>query len=255
LRAFWGSIFTGYVFAKRVPNAGPQARKGTFSAKLFAIRLNAKKVVRTRRNFLAPSGMRCAAQRASANPAQRRTKMASSRGSTSSKTKKPDAIALLKAEHREVEQMFQEFEKTDSLPKKQELANRICTALKTHTTIEEEIFYPAFLAATGEKDLHHEAEVEHDGAKKLIAEIEDAGPDHDYFEARVTVLSEMIKHHVKEEEQRDGMFAKAKQSDMDLKALGEDLQQRKAELLGGADATDGKPPTNSRETSDVARNR
>ncbi len=180
--------------------------------------------------------------------------MASSRQQSSSKTKKPDAIALLKADHREVEQMFKGFEKTDSLSKKQELAKEICTALKTHTTIEEEIFYPAFLEATEEKDLHHEAEVEHDGAKKLIAEIEAAGPEHDYFEARVTVLSEMIKHHVKEEEQRDGMFAKAKQSDMDLKTLGEELQQRKAELMGGDDA-EGKPPTNSRETSDAARSR
>ena len=181
--------------------------------------------------------------------------MASSRERSSSKTNKPDAIALLKADHREVEQMFEEFEKTDSMSKKQELAQQICTALKTHSTIEEEVFYPAFLEATEEKDLHHEAVVEHDGAKKLIAEIERAGADHDYFEARVTVLSEMIKHHVKEEEQPDGMFAKAQESDMDLETLGEELQQRKADLMGGDDDADGKPPTRSRETSDAARSR
>ena len=117
--------------------------------------------------------------------------------------------------------------------KKRELAGKICTALKVHTTIEEEIFYPAFLEATEDKEMHHEAEVEHDGAKKLIAEIEASGPEDDYYDAKVKVLSEMIKHHVKEEEQRDGMFAEARQSDMDLKALGEQLATRKAELMSG----------------------
>src|SRR6185312_8280076 len=105
-----------------------------------------------------------------------------------------------------------------------------------HTQIEAEIFYPAFLEATGEKDIHHEAEVEHDGAKKLIAEIDASGPNDDYFDAKVTVLSEMIKHHVREEEQRDGMFAKARESTMDLNALGERLAARKAQLMGSAEA-------------------
>lgn len=142
----------------------------------------------------------------------------------------PDAIALLKADHRQVEEWFEEFEKARSSDRKAELAEKICDALTAHTTIEEEIFYPAFLEATGEKDLHHEAAVEHDSAKKLIKEIKRAGPQDDYYEAKVTVLSEMIKHHVKEEEQPDGLFAKARGSDMDLKALGEDLAERKAEL-------------------------
>ena len=151
------------------------------------------------------------------------------------KTRRPaatpdDAIALLKADHRQVEEWFEEFEKARSSDRKAELAERICDALIAHTTIEEEIFYPAFLEATGEKDLHHEAAVEHDSAKKLIKEIKRAGPQDDYYEAKVTVLSEMIKHHVKEEEQPDGLFAKARGSDMDLKALGEDLAERKAEL-------------------------
>ncbi len=88
--------------------------------------------------------------------------------------------------------------------------------MRTHTTIEEEIFYPAFLEATDDTDLHHEAEIEHAGAKHLIGEIESTGPEDDHFEARVTVLQEMIKHHVKEEEQRGGMFTKAQSSDMDL---------------------------------------
>ena len=142
-----------------------------------------------------------------------------------------DAIALLKADHREVEGYFEAFEKARSDDRKQQLAEKICRALTVHTTMEEEIFYPAFLEATEEEELHHEAAVEHDGAKKLIAEIESSGPDDDYYDAKVTVLSEMIKHHVNEEEKRDGLFAKSRQSEMDLQALGEQLAARKAELM------------------------
>lgn len=143
-----------------------------------------------------------------------------------------DAISLLKADHRQVEEWFGQFEKARSDSKKKDLAQRICQALRIHTMIEEEIFYPAFLEATGEEDLHHEAEVEHASAKELIAQIEGSGPEDDYFDARVSVLSEMIKHHVKEEEQRGGMFSKAKSAGMDLEVLGEQLMARKAELEG-----------------------
>jgi hemerythrin superfamily protein len=149
-----------------------------------------------------------------------------------------DAIAVLKADHREAEELFEQFEATRSDSRKQTLAQKVCQALKMHTRIEEEIFYPAFLEATGEKDIHHEAEVEHDGAKKLIAEVEASGPDDDYYDAKVKVLAEMIKHHVNEEEQRDGMFAKARRSKMDLQTLGEQLAARKRELMGGAGAAD-----------------
>lgn len=164
--------------------------------------------------------------------------------SARSGTRTPDAVQLLKADHREVETWFGQFEKARSDDKKQELARKICLALTVHAQIEEEIFYPAFLEATRDEDMHHEAEVEHDGAKKLIAEIEASGPEDDYFDARVTVLSEMIKHHVKEEEQRDGMFAKARKAGMDLKGLGEQLQMRKDELMG--QATAGKAPMGQR---------
>jgi hemerythrin superfamily protein len=169
--------------------------------------------------------------------AARRQKRGSSRSSSrSGRSAKPqDAIALLKADHRQVEEWFSQFESTSSSSRKQDLAQKICTALKAHTQIEAEIFYPAFLQATDETDIHHEAEVEHDGAKKLIAEIEKGGPDDDYFDARISVLSEMIKHHVKEEEGRDGMFAKAKQADMDLVALGQQLAERKAQIMGSAE--------------------
>jgi hemerythrin superfamily protein len=144
-----------------------------------------------------------------------------------------DAITLLKADHRDVEGWFAQFKRTRSKARKEQLAGKICNALKVHTTIEEEIFYPAFLAATDKKDMHHEAEVEHAGAKKLIAEIEAAGPADDYYDARVKVLSEMIKHHVKEEEKPGGMFAEARKSDLDLDDIGDQMKQRKTELQNG----------------------
>ena len=145
--------------------------------------------------------------------------------------KQQDAVDVLKADHRQVEEWFKQFESTRSDNRKQVLASQICQALKVHTQIEAEIFYPAFLAATDDEDVHHEAEIEHEGAKRLIADIEASGSGDDYFDARVTVLSEMIKHHVNEEERRDGMFSKARKADMDLVGLGQQLAARKSELM------------------------
>ncbi|MBC7769204.1 MAG: hemerythrin domain-containing protein [Phycisphaerales bacterium] len=143
----------------------------------------------------------------------------------------PDAIKLLKDDHRQVEEWFEEFESTNSASKKQKLAANICMALTVHTHIEEEIFYPACREAGVEDDMMDEADIEHDSAKKLIEEIEASAPGDNHYDARVKVLSEMIKHHVKEEEQRDGMFAKAKQADLDLKGLGIEMMQRKQDLM------------------------
>lgn len=142
-----------------------------------------------------------------------------------------DAVQLLKSDHREVEAWFEQFGKARLDSKKVDLARKICTALTVHATIEEEIFYPAFLEAVGDEDMHDEAHVEHDGAKKLIAEIEAGAPGQDMWEAKVKVLGEMIKHHVHEEEMRDGMFAKAKKSGLDLDDLGARLSARKEELM------------------------
>jgi hemerythrin superfamily protein len=143
-----------------------------------------------------------------------------------------DAVALLKADHQQVKKWFGDFEKAKSAKVKATLAKAICKALSVHAQIEEEIFYPAFLAATEDKDMHHEAEVEHMCAKELIADIAGSGPSDDYFDSKVHVLSEMIKHHVKEEERPDGMFAEAKKSKMDLHELGAELLARKQELMG-----------------------
>lgn len=142
-----------------------------------------------------------------------------------------DAIALLKADHREVEGWFDDFEKTESVARKQKLADQICLALRVHTQIEAEIFYPACREAGVDADIMDEADVEHAGAEKLIVEIEQGKAGDDHWDAKVTVLGEMIKHHVKEEEQRDGMFAKAKKANLDLDLLGQQLSARKKELM------------------------
>src|SRR4051812_10282935 len=134
--------------------------------------------------------------------------------------KQQDAIALLKADHRKVEELFEQFEKASGDGRKRKLAEQICMELTIHTVIEEEIFYPACMGKVEEKDLN-EAYVEHDGAKVLIAEIEAGGPDDDFYDAKVLVLSEMIEHHVEEEEKRsEGVFAQARKAGLDMDALG-----------------------------------
>ena len=142
-----------------------------------------------------------------------------------------DAIALLKADHREVEALFEKFEKARGSSSKQKICHQICVELKIHTMIEEEIFYPA-LRGKIEDDTLDEAYVEHDGAKVLINDLESASPDADFYDAKVTVLSEEIKHHVKEEEMaKEGMFAQARATDVDLVALRDQMMARKQELL------------------------
>jgi hemerythrin superfamily protein len=157
--------------------------------------------------------------------------MATARRSTKAAAgRNRDAITLLKADHQQVKQWFAQFKKASDASRQQMLARSICQALRLHTNIEEEIFYPAFLEATRNKDIHHEAEVEHQAAERLILEIEQSSPSDDFFKAKVNVLSEMIKHHVREEERPGGMFAKARKARMDLKALGQQLAERKSEL-------------------------
>jgi hemerythrin superfamily protein len=147
-------------------------------------------------------------------------------------TSRSDAISLLKAEHRQVEQWFKELEKARTPQRKSELAANICNALEVHTIIEEEIFYPAFLEATEDTETHHEAELEHANAKSMIADIKSSSPEDDYYASRLAVLAEMIKHHVREEEKPGGMFAEARRSGMDLKAIGQALRERKQQLMG-----------------------
>ncbi len=152
-----------------------------------------------------------------------------------------DATHILEQEHREVEDLFEKYENASGKDRKEKIAQKICHELKIHALIEEEIFYPA-LRGKIEDDLLDEAYVEHDGAKMLINEIAEGGPDEEFYDAKVTVLKEQIAHHVKEEEkERDNMFQQARAADVDLEALGEKMLARRKELEKQADA-EGLPP-------------
>jgi hemerythrin-like domain-containing protein len=143
-----------------------------------------------------------------------------------------DAIALLTADHRAVKEMFEQFEELGDRAKvaKEKLKEKICQALIVHTQIEEEIFYPAVRGAFKEsEDMVDEAVVEHAAAKDLIAQLQEMQPDEDLYDAKVKVLGEEIDHHVEEEEEE--MFPKARESGLDLVALGQELAARKQELL------------------------
>ena len=144
-----------------------------------------------------------------------------------------DATTLLRRDHEAVSALFEQYEKARSSAKKFDLVQEICEELTIHAQVEEEIFYPAVRKAIKDDDLLDEAEVEHASLKKLIAEVE--GKDIDsvpMFDAKITVLSEYVKHHVKEEQNE--MFPKAKKSGLDLKALGAELAARKEELKATA---------------------
>jgi hemerythrin-like domain-containing protein len=142
-----------------------------------------------------------------------------------------DAIALLTADHREVADMFEQFENLSDRAKatKAKLTEKICNALIAHTTIEEEIFYPAVREAVKDEDMVDEAVVEHASAKDLIQQLQEMNPDDDLYDAKVKVLSEQIEHHVKEEEEE--MFEKARKSGLDMIQLGQEMAQRKQEIL------------------------
>ena len=145
-------------------------------------------------------------------------------------TKTQDAIALLKQDHRTVEELFERFTSASGAERKRKLAEEICLELSVHAEIEEEIFYPACEGKVDD-DLLKESYVEHDGAKVLIAEIMNGGPSDEYYDAKVKVLQEEIEHHVEEEEKRlEGLFAQARKAELDMDALGAELAARKQQL-------------------------
>jgi len=151
-----------------------------------------------------------------------------------------DAIAMLKADHRKVEKLFKRFESSKDARSKRSLAEEICKELTVHMRIEEDIFYPACEGKV-EEDLLKESHVEHDGAKVLMAEIEAGSPDDDFYDAKVKVLSEMIEHHVEEEEKRlKGLFSQARRAGLDMDRLAEDMRAEKERLL--AEFRTGHPP-------------
>lgn len=171
--------------------------------------------------------------------------MATTTKSTSDKTSKAsqtasrgrakveDAINILMDDHAKVKKLFKQFEKLSKAEDeagKVEVANTICMELTIHAMAEEEIFYPVARQAIKDEDLLNEAEVEHDSAKELIAQIQFMEADNPMYDAKVTVLGEYINHHVTEEEEE--MFPKMRKAKIDLEELGEQLTMRKEELLG-----------------------
>ncbi len=155
---------------------------------------------------------------------------ASKKSTRSATPNSVDATRLLRADHRTVSDLFEQYEATRSTAKKRKLVEQVCAELTVHAQIEEEIFYPAVKQALKDKELVPEATIEHASVKHLIAQIEGVEPEGEMFDAKVKVLSEYVKHHVKEEEGE--MFKKARATRLDLVALGEQMAARKQELLG-----------------------
>jgi hemerythrin-like domain-containing protein len=169
------------------------------------------------------------------------TKKTTQRNSTAQ-----DATALLRADHKRVSGLFAEYKKARSSENKKDIVAKICRELTVHAQIEEEIFYPAVKQALKDKTLVPEATVEHATLKALIAQVEGGEPDNEMFDAKIEVMSEYVQHHVKEEQNE--MFPKAKASKMDLMELGEQLTERKAELMAqqpeqGSSAKRAKSPS------------
>jgi hemerythrin superfamily protein len=143
-----------------------------------------------------------------------------------------DATALLKADHKIVSALFADYEATKSNAKKKQIVAKICTELSVHAQVEEEVFYPAVKKALKDKELVPEATVEHATLKDLIAQVEGVEPDGEMFDAKIKVLSEYVKHHVKEEEGE--MFPRVKKTNIDMVKLGVEISARKADLLANA---------------------
>ncbi len=150
----------------------------------------------------------------------------------SKQTKSSNAIAMLKADHQKVKHLFDEFEKTDESEKQRQIAEEAIKELKIHTVLEEELFYPAVRnAIQDDENIMNEAQEEHHVAKMLIAELEKMSGGDDQYQAKFMVLAESVRHHIKEEE--GDMLPEARKTDVDFKALGEQMKQRKEELMNG----------------------
>ncbi|MGZ5018205.1 MAG: hemerythrin domain-containing protein [Methylobacter sp.] len=148
---------------------------------------------------------------------------------TSASSKDQDATALLQADHEHVSELFDEYEESHSSAKKKQIVEQLCDELTVHAQIEEEIFYPAVKRALKDHELIPEAQVEHATLKDLIAQVAGKEPDGEMFDAKIKVMHEYVKHHVKEEQ--DEIFPKAKSTDLDMMKLGAKLSERKEELL------------------------
>lgn len=150
-----------------------------------------------------------------------------------------DAEELLKADHRKVEALFEKFEAAQN-GEKANIVAEVCRELLAHAEVEEEIFYPACREKNVEASDMDEAQVEHDGAKILISDLMRGRPEDEFFDAKVTVLKEYVKHHVGEEEKE--IFKKARKAGVDMAELGRKIAERKAELMQETDGPRPSPP-------------
>jgi hemerythrin-like domain-containing protein len=141
-----------------------------------------------------------------------------------------NAFDVLENDHREVEEWLDEYDGLERNDRhKADLAKKICVALKVHPQMEEEIFYPAVRDATKDDDLINEAIVEHATVKNLIEEIEDMKTGEELYDAKMRVLGELVKRHIREEEEE--LFPELQSTKMDLDAVGKELGQRKQALM------------------------
>lgn len=138
------------------------------------------------------------------------------------------AISILKKDHNKVRDLFDKFENAENLREKRKIVAEAITELKIHTAIEEEIFYPAVRRSIG-NEIMTEADEEHHVAKVLIAELERMDGKEDHYDAKFIVLSENIRHHIKEEE--SDMFPKARSTSIDMEELGKKMLHRKNQLM------------------------
>ncbi|MBV8399222.1 MAG: hemerythrin domain-containing protein [Acetobacteraceae bacterium] len=150
-------------------------------------------------------------------------------------TSAPGALDLLEQDHRQVEELFAQYDELkEENASKEELAQKICLALEVHAQIEEEVFYPKARKATKDNELINESLVEHATVKNLISEIEEMDAEDELYDAKVRVLGEMVKHHIHEEEQE--LFPEVEAAEIDLEALGKEISERKEALMSAMEA-------------------
>ena len=164
--------------------------------------------------------------------------MAKRKGSKRAGSRQPQAISMLIEDHHKVQKMFKTFERTEDQQQQEKLATEICNELMVHTQIEEQVFYPAAREALEESDLIDEATVEHQVAKDLIEKIRQSRPHDEEYCALVTVLGEYINHHIEEEHKE--LFPQMKRTEIDFEALGEEMRQKKHELMSELGLAEGK---------------
>ena len=165
----------------------------------------------------------------------RRSATSNPRGSRHAKK---DAVSMLMDDHKKVQRLFADFEKAHEKEDEeacQQIAEQVCDELEVHTTLEEELFYPAAREALGEdEELIDEAEIEHQSAKDLISELRAMQAADQKFAPTFTVLAEYVRHHVKEEEKE--MFPRVKKAKLDVDSLGQEMAARKAQLTAETDS-------------------